>query len=135
MVSLFLDKSLQRPQSSSASRFTAGAFGFLTFTQCGERPDRYIEPSRFDTMPSQTQLQASSAAAARVGAPRTIVTAGSVRVWENQCCHCGGCDDDEIGRQRYGIDFLFAPWPYRSVHVCPPLPGTHDVGAQWLKSG
>jgi hypothetical protein len=26
-------------QSSSASRFTAGAFGFLTFTQCGERPD------------------------------------------------------------------------------------------------
>ena len=24
----------QRPQSSSASRFTAGAFGFLTFTQC-----------------------------------------------------------------------------------------------------
>jgi hypothetical protein len=28
------------PQSSSASRFTAGAFGFLTFSQCGERPDR-----------------------------------------------------------------------------------------------
>jgi len=27
----------QRHQSSSASRFTAGAFGFLTFTQCGER--------------------------------------------------------------------------------------------------
>ena len=26
-----------RPQSSSASRFTAGAFGFLTFTQCAER--------------------------------------------------------------------------------------------------
>jgi hypothetical protein len=24
-----------RPQFSSASRFTAGAFGFLTFTQCG----------------------------------------------------------------------------------------------------
>jgi FkbM family methyltransferase len=30
----------QRPQSSSASRITAGAFGFLTFTQCGERPER-----------------------------------------------------------------------------------------------
>ena len=28
------------PQSSSASRFTAGAFGFLTFTQCAERPER-----------------------------------------------------------------------------------------------
>jgi hypothetical protein len=28
----------QRPQASSASRVTAGAFGFLTFTQCGERP-------------------------------------------------------------------------------------------------
>jgi hypothetical protein len=28
------------PQSSSASRFTAGAFGFSTFTQCAERPER-----------------------------------------------------------------------------------------------
>jgi hypothetical protein len=30
----------QRPQSSSASRFTAGAAGFLTLSQCGERPER-----------------------------------------------------------------------------------------------
>src|SRR6516164_1344842 len=30
----------QRPQSSSASRFTAGAFGFLTLIQSGERPRR-----------------------------------------------------------------------------------------------
>ena len=30
----------QGPQSSSAARFTAGAFGFLTVTQCGERPER-----------------------------------------------------------------------------------------------
>src|SRR6516162_3271497 len=58
MVSLFLDKSLQRPQSSSASRFTAGAFGFLTLTQCGERPELYGESSRFDTMPSQPSVQA-----------------------------------------------------------------------------
>jgi hypothetical protein len=29
---------LVRPQSSSTSHFTAGAFGFLTFNQCGERP-------------------------------------------------------------------------------------------------
>ena len=28
----------QRPQPSSASRVTAGAFGFLTFTQWGDRP-------------------------------------------------------------------------------------------------
>src|SRR5262249_51812743 len=41
----------QRPQSSSASRLTAGAFGFLTLTQCGERPERYSEPSRFETIP------------------------------------------------------------------------------------
>ena len=34
-------------------RFIAGAFGFFTFTQCGERPERYSEPIRFDTMPSQ----------------------------------------------------------------------------------
>jgi hypothetical protein len=29
-----------RSQSSSASRFTAGAFGFLNFSESGERPDR-----------------------------------------------------------------------------------------------
>jgi hypothetical protein len=28
------------PQSSSASRFTAGAFGFLNLSQSGDRPDR-----------------------------------------------------------------------------------------------
>jgi hypothetical protein len=31
----------------------------LAFTQCGERPERYGEPSRFDTTPSQPSLQAS----------------------------------------------------------------------------
>ena len=31
---------LHRPQSSSASRLTAGACGFLNFSQSGERPDR-----------------------------------------------------------------------------------------------
>ena len=48
------------PQSSSASRFTAGAFGFLILSQSGERPERYVEPSRFDTIPSQPSLQACS---------------------------------------------------------------------------
>ena len=39
------------PQSSSASCFTAGAFAFFILSQSGERPERYIEPLRFDTMP------------------------------------------------------------------------------------
>jgi hypothetical protein len=30
----------QRPESSSASRFTAGASGFLNFSQSGDRSDR-----------------------------------------------------------------------------------------------
>jgi hypothetical protein len=44
-----------RPQrhSSSASHRTAGAAGFLTLTHCLDRPERYAEPIRFDTMPSQ----------------------------------------------------------------------------------
>jgi hypothetical protein len=47
------------PQSSSASRSTAGAAGFLRFwSQSRERPDRYAEPSRFDTIPSEPSLQA-----------------------------------------------------------------------------
>jgi hypothetical protein len=45
-------------QPSSASRFTAGAAGFLTFSQCADRPARYGEPSRFDTMPSQPSAHA-----------------------------------------------------------------------------
>ena len=45
-------------QSSSASRVTAGAAGFLTLIQCSDRPARYDEPSRFETMPSQPSLQA-----------------------------------------------------------------------------
>jgi hypothetical protein len=32
-------QAIQRPQSSSASRLTAGALGFFTFTQCGDRPE------------------------------------------------------------------------------------------------
>jgi len=44
------DRSLQRhrslPQSSSASRFTAGAAGFLNLSQCRERPLTYGEPRR-----------------------------------------------------------------------------------------
>src|SRR5262245_2321183 len=46
------------PHSSSASRFTAGASGFLNFNQSGERPLRYREPSRLDTIPSRPILQA-----------------------------------------------------------------------------
>jgi hypothetical protein len=45
-------------KSSSASRFTAGAFGFSLFSQCGERPELYGELRRFDTMPSSPILQA-----------------------------------------------------------------------------
>src|SRR5215472_6872212 len=45
-------------QSSSASRFTAGAARFFILSQSGERPERYIESLRFDTMPSRSILQA-----------------------------------------------------------------------------
>ena len=47
-----------RPQSSSVSRFTAGALGFLLLIQCGERPDLQRESFRFDTMPLSPSLQA-----------------------------------------------------------------------------
>jgi hypothetical protein len=47
-----------QPLSSSASRRTAGAAGFMILTQQSTRPERYGEPSRFDTMPSQPSAQA-----------------------------------------------------------------------------
>ena len=47
-----------RPQSSSASRFTADASGFFILSQSGERPERQAESFRFDTMPSSPSLQA-----------------------------------------------------------------------------
>jgi hypothetical protein len=40
---------MSAPQSSSASRFTAGAAGFLNLSQCRVRPLTYGEPSRLDT--------------------------------------------------------------------------------------
>ena len=46
-------------QSSSTSRETAGAFGFLTFIQYLDRPEPYGEPSRLDTMPSQPSRHAA----------------------------------------------------------------------------
>ena len=45
-------------QSSSASRVTAGAVGFLTLIQQSARPERWGEPRRFDTLPSQPSAQA-----------------------------------------------------------------------------
>jgi hypothetical protein len=50
----------QEPQSSSASRRPAGAAGFLIFTQLSDRPERYLDPSRLETMPSQPSLRAAS---------------------------------------------------------------------------
>ena len=46
------------PHSSSSSRFTAGASAFFILSQSGERPERYGEPFRFDTMPSSPSLHA-----------------------------------------------------------------------------
>src|SRR5260370_42608521 len=48
------------PQSSSASRRTASHAGFLLLSQSGERPLRYGESFRFDTIPSSPILQAYS---------------------------------------------------------------------------
>jgi hypothetical protein len=39
-ASVLRQGSIHPPQSSSASRFTAGASGFLNLSQSGERPDR-----------------------------------------------------------------------------------------------
>jgi hypothetical protein len=47
--------SLLPPRSSRQ-----GAAGFLILSQWSVRPDRYGEPSRFDTIPSQPHLQACS---------------------------------------------------------------------------
>jgi hypothetical protein len=44
------------PQSSSASRFTAGACGFFDLIQCRDRRELYGESRRFDTMPSRPSL-------------------------------------------------------------------------------
>src|SRR5262245_7904777 len=46
------------PHSSSSSRLTAGAAEFFILSQSGERPERYGESFRFETMPSRPSLQA-----------------------------------------------------------------------------
>src|SRR5262249_3271109 len=57
-----------QPQSSSASRRTAGA-AFI-FSQSDERPERWREPSRFETIPSQPSKQ--SVFKTRAGHPASI---------------------------------------------------------------
>src|SRR6478609_7218427 len=52
------------------SRFTAGACGFLNLSQSGDRPDRYRDPSRFDTMPSTPNLQVWAKTSAPSGCSR-----------------------------------------------------------------
>jgi hypothetical protein len=44
------------PLPPPASRLTAGASGFLNFIQSGVRPDRYRDPSLFETIPSSPIL-------------------------------------------------------------------------------
>jgi hypothetical protein len=53
---------LSLPQSSSASRRTASHAGFLLLSQSGERPERYVDIFRFDTMPSSPHLAGMSEA-------------------------------------------------------------------------
>jgi hypothetical protein len=44
------------PQSSSASRFTAAQAGFFILSQWGERPERWVESLRFDTIAFEAEL-------------------------------------------------------------------------------
>src|SRR5262245_53985553 len=44
------------PHSSSASRFTAGAFAFFILSQSGDRPERYGESLRFETITFKAEL-------------------------------------------------------------------------------
>ena len=44
------------PQSSSASRFTAGAFAFFILSQSGERPERVTESLRFENDAFEAKL-------------------------------------------------------------------------------
>src|SRR5258708_4828075 len=45
-------------ESSSSSRRTASHAGFFDLSQSGERPERYVDVLRFDTMPSRPILHA-----------------------------------------------------------------------------
>src|SRR5438045_7022737 len=46
-------------QRISSMRFTDGCFGFLTLSQCGDGPARYLLSRRLETMPSSPNLQAA----------------------------------------------------------------------------
>ena len=51
-----VNKPIHLPQSSSASRLTAGACGFLNLSQSGDLPERLRDPSRLETMPFAAEL-------------------------------------------------------------------------------
>ena len=58
------------------ARFTAGAAGFLNFSQSGERPDRQRDPSRFETIPSNPILQACRNTTAPSGSASSMGRSG-----------------------------------------------------------
>src|SRR5262245_26497380 len=53
-----LEGKLVHDRSPSMMRVAAGASGFFTLTQSGDRPERYGASRRFDTMPSRPSAQA-----------------------------------------------------------------------------
>jgi hypothetical protein len=75
------------PQSYSASRRTASHAGFFILSQSGDRPDRYCESLRFETMPSNRHPCARGAhsAAGRVSQHGTFGSggglSGGIGVW------------------------------------------------------
>jgi len=73
-----------RKRAPSASRFTAGAFGFLLLIQCGDRPDPSRESFRVDTLPSSPSLYNASPA---LPSPAVASLKGSCR---HRCDEEGG---------------------------------------------
>jgi len=74
------------PQSSSASRFTAGAFGFLLLIQSRERPDRYGESRRFETIPSSRSGRRHKGRRCRHAANRAFARSWRCRRRRRSCC-------------------------------------------------
>jgi hypothetical protein len=59
---VFMSYNRSLPQSLFGLPLTVSHAGFFILSQCGERPERYGESSRFKTVPSSASLEAEQVA-------------------------------------------------------------------------
>jgi hypothetical protein len=109
------------PQFSSASRFTAGAAGFLLLIQSGERPDLYRESFRFDTIPSKAELAGMPEDQRAVLALKMLIEPQARRRPRKHACKRGFTHAERLTSQVLAVEFDKVEGIEEHARIMPPV--------------